>query len=50
VKTDPEVPPLPPHVKLNQAKAFISAIFKGDPESIDMIKQSWKDFISEYRY
>ena len=48
VHTDPEVPPMPPHIKFNQAKAFVSALLKGDPESIDMIKQSWKEVISEY--
>lgn len=48
VYTDPEVPPMPPHIKFNQAKNFLSAMFKGDSESIDMIKQSWKDVISEY--
>lgn len=48
--TDPEVPPMPPHVKPGQAKAFVSALFKGDPESIDMIKQSWKDMIAEYKH
>lgn len=46
--TDPEVPPIPPHIKPEQAMAFVSAILKGDPESIDMIKQSWKDTMSEY--
>lgn len=46
--TDPEVPPMPPHIKPNQAKAFVSALLKGDPESVDMIKQSWKDAIAEY--
>ena len=48
VRTDPEVPPIPPHIKLEQATAFMSAMFKGDKESIDMIKQSWKDVMSEY--
>lgn len=48
--TDPEVPPMPPHVKPGQAKAFVSALLKGDPESIDMIKQSWKDMIAEYTH
>ncbi|MGB8704002.1 MAG: thiamine pyrophosphate-requiring protein [Gillisia sp.] len=48
--TDPEVPPLPPHIKVKQAKAFVSALLKGDPESIDMIKQSWKGMISEYSH
>jgi len=30
-KTDPEVPPLPPHITLKQAKAFASTLAKGDP-------------------
>ena len=30
-KTDPEVPPLPPHITLKQAKAFAEALVKGDP-------------------
>ncbi len=32
VKTDPEVPPLPPHITLDQAKKFTSALVTGDPE------------------
>ena len=31
VKTDPEVPPLPPHITLEQAKQFTSTLVKGDP-------------------
>ena len=31
VVTDPEVPPLPPHITLEQAKAFASSVLKGDP-------------------
>ncbi len=30
--TDPEVPPLPPHITLKQAQGFASAILKRDPE------------------
>jgi pyruvate dehydrogenase (quinone) len=30
VKTDPNVPPLPPHITLQQAKAFAAAFAKGD--------------------
>lgn len=48
--TDPEVPPMPPHIKPNQAKAFFSALLKGDPESVEMIKQSWKDIMAEYSH
>ena len=32
MKTDPEVPPLPPHITLDQAKKFTSMLVKGDPE------------------
>ena len=31
VKTDPEVPPLPPHITLEQAKAFTSIAGQGRP-------------------
>jgi pyruvate dehydrogenase (quinone) len=41
--TDPEVPPLPPHIKLEQAKHFMSAVLKGDPDRWHMMKQSVKD-------
>jgi pyruvate dehydrogenase (quinone) len=39
VRTDPNVPPLPPHVTWKQAKAYASAILKGDPDSWDIIRQ-----------
>jgi pyruvate dehydrogenase (quinone) len=32
VRTDPNVPPLPPHITLQQAKNFTSMLVKGDPE------------------
>ncbi|WP_448033726.1 thiamine pyrophosphate-requiring protein [Bradyrhizobium liaoningense] len=38
VKTDPEVPPLPPHITLQQAKNFSLALMKGDPSESGMIK------------
>lgn len=44
--TDPSVPPLPPHVTLEEMKNFTSAIFHGDPDSWDMIKQSFKSVVS----
>jgi pyruvate dehydrogenase (quinone) len=30
VKTDPDVPPLPPHITLDQAKKFSQSVAKGD--------------------
>jgi pyruvate dehydrogenase (quinone) len=38
VKTDPEVPPLPPHITLQQAKNFARVLIKGDPNESGVIK------------
>ncbi|MEP6682076.1 MAG: thiamine pyrophosphate-requiring protein [Parafilimonas sp.] len=46
--TDPSVPPLPPHISFKQAKAFTSSMIKGDADTWDMIKQSWKDVIENF--
>jgi len=36
-KTDPEVPPLPSHITLEQAKQFMSTIVHGDPNEGSML-------------
>ena len=38
-KTDPEVPPLPPHITLKQAKSFVATLWKGDPEESGVIRR-----------
>jgi pyruvate dehydrogenase (quinone) len=43
VVTDPEVPPLPPHITFEQARMFTLAVAKGDPGRRGMIMQSLKD-------
>ena len=45
--TDPEVPPLPPHITLEQAKAMGMALIKGDPAAGDIIRQTFKKKIRE---
>ncbi len=40
--TDPNVPPLPPHITLKQAANFTSALMK-DANAWDIIKQTWKE-------
>jgi pyruvate dehydrogenase (quinone) len=40
--TDPEVPPLPPHIELVQAKNLVESIIKGDPSRWKVIKESAK--------
>ncbi len=37
---DPDVPPLPPHITLKQAKAFGMSLLKVDPEEGGIIKQA----------
>jgi pyruvate dehydrogenase (quinone) len=46
--TDPEVPPLPPHITLQQAKAFMSAMAHGDPDRGRAITESLKQKIEEF--
>ncbi|WP_126173784.1 thiamine pyrophosphate-requiring protein [Altericroceibacterium xinjiangense] len=46
VKTDPEVPPLPPHFTFDQVKSFMSTAIKGDPEQGSMLKGSVKQVMS----
>jgi pyruvate dehydrogenase (quinone) len=36
-RTDPEVPPLPSHITLEQAKSFMTTIVKGDPKEGSML-------------
>jgi pyruvate dehydrogenase (quinone) len=49
VVTDPEVPPLPPHITFEQAKMFALSVVKGDPSRRRMIEQSLKDKLAEFR-
>ncbi|MBV8534129.1 MAG: thiamine pyrophosphate-requiring protein [Alphaproteobacteria bacterium] len=46
VKTDPNVPPLPPHITLDQAKAFASTLLKGDPEESEVIKGTVREVLA----
>jgi pyruvate dehydrogenase (quinone) len=49
VVTDPEVPPLPPHITFEEAKMFALAVLKGDPSRRRMIEQSLKEKLAEFR-
>jgi pyruvate dehydrogenase (quinone) len=37
---DPDVPPLPPHISLEQAKSFGLSLLKGDPAAGSVVKQA----------
>jgi pyruvate dehydrogenase (quinone) len=41
--TDPEVPPLPPHITVAQARHFMQAVRGGDPGRRHMIRQTIAD-------
>ena len=45
--TDPDVPPLPPHISLKNAKAFASTLIKGDPSEWQIIKETTKELVSD---
>jgi pyruvate dehydrogenase (quinone) len=47
VMTDPNIPPLPPHITLKQAKAFASTLMKGDPDEASVIVKSLRQFAEE---
>lgn len=44
-KTDPNVPPLPPHIKLEQAKNFVSTLLQGDPDQAGIMVQTAKQVL-----
>jgi pyruvate dehydrogenase (quinone) len=46
VIADPDVPPLPPHISWAQAKAYMTALAKGDPDEGGIIKQSLRQVLA----
>lgn len=47
VRTDPEVPPIPPHITYEQMKSTAEAIVKGDPNGWHMIAEMAKNKAAE---
>ena len=47
-KTDPEVPPLPPHITLEQAEKMAKAMVKGDPERVGVMEKSLRGKLAEF--
>jgi pyruvate dehydrogenase (quinone) len=50
VVCDPEVPPLPPHITLEQARSLASAIRHGDPGSRRIIAESLRQKLPEFMH
>jgi pyruvate dehydrogenase (quinone) len=48
VVTDPEFPPLPPHVQLKEALALTRAMLKGDPATPQIIEHGMKGKLLEF--
>jgi pyruvate dehydrogenase (quinone) len=48
VITDPEGPPLPPHIRFEQTRGMASALLGGDPAAKEMIKESVKGKLAEF--
>jgi pyruvate dehydrogenase (quinone) len=45
--TDPEVPPLPPHISFEQTRNFMLAVARGDTGWRDMLEQSLRAKLKE---
>ena len=45
---DPEVPPLPPHIRFEQAKSLSQALLKGDPHAAGVLRKSLKGKLQEF--
>jgi pyruvate dehydrogenase (quinone) len=48
VVTDPEVPPLPPHIRMEHAKGMASALFHGDPDAVRIVRQTMREKIRDF--
>jgi pyruvate dehydrogenase (quinone) len=45
IVTDPNVPPLPPHITLKQARHFMGALAKGDPEAGNVLIDTARELV-----
>jgi pyruvate dehydrogenase (quinone) len=47
-QTDPNVPPLPPHISFRQARHYLLSMIKGDPDTMGIAKQTTKEVVSSW--
>ncbi|WP_200303096.1 thiamine pyrophosphate-requiring protein [Streptomyces adelaidensis] len=47
-RTDPAVPPLPPHATWEQLEATAASILKGDADRVSMVRQGFKAKVQEF--
>jgi len=48
-RVDPDVPPLPPHITVQEAKAFAASVIRGDPDAGHIIRQTLRDWLGGKR-
>jgi pyruvate dehydrogenase (quinone) len=48
VKTDPNVPPLPPHITFEQAQGYLSSIMKGDPDALAYVGHTTREVVRSW--
>jgi pyruvate dehydrogenase (quinone) len=46
--TDPNVPPLPPHISTKEAKGLAAALVKGDPDGWDVVREAFVGKMKEF--
>ena len=46
--TDPNVPPLPPHITLQNVKALMSTLWQGDPDQMGLVRETAKQVLADY--
>ena len=47
-RTDPAVPPIPPHADWDQVKATVSSVLHGDSDRVGMVRQGVKSKLQEF--
>jgi pyruvate dehydrogenase (quinone) len=48
IRCDPDVPPIPPHTTVEQAKATAAAVLHGDEDAWGLVKQGIKQKVQDY--
>jgi pyruvate dehydrogenase (quinone) len=46
--TDPEYPPLPPHIRMDQAQHLAEALVKGEPDAGAIVRHSFTGKLKEF--
>ncbi|HEX6315759.1 MAG TPA: hypothetical protein VFZ73_12905, partial [Gemmatimonadaceae bacterium] len=47
-RTDPNVPPMPPHISFEHASNYLKAFFKRDPDAWAMMRASMREMMDSF--